>query len=114
MAKVIQRKRRQSGGSESSYIPDSSDSEAAESEKPLKMSRDTNQFRKTLNTWRDGEPSKPVLAAVSLFENLLFRITKREVENEIEKSKLRLSKAEISSVLKKVKWAENQHLPKRA
>ena len=114
VAKVIQRKRQQSGGSESSYIPDSSDSEPAESETPLKLSRDTNQFRKTLNTWRDGKPSKAVLAAVSLFENLMFRITKREVENEIAKSKIKLSQAEMSRVLNKIKWAGNQHLPNKA
>ena len=112
VAKVIQRKRQQSGGSESSYIPDSSDSEPAESETPLKLSRDTN--RKTLNTWRDGKPSKAVLAAVSLFENLMFRITKREVENEIAKSKIKLSQAEMSRVLNKIKWAGNQHLPNKA
>ena len=114
VAKVIQRKRQQSVGSESSYIPDSSDSEPAESEKPLKLSRDTNQFRKTLNTWRDGKPRKAVLAAVSLFENLMFRIKKREVENEIAKSKIKLSQAEMSRVLNKINWAGNQHLPKKA
>ena len=114
MAKVIQRKREQPGGSESSYIPYSSDSEAAESEKPLKLSRDTNQFRKTLNTWRNGKHSKAVLAAVSLVENLMFRITKREVEKEISKSKIKLSQAEMSRVLNKIKGAGNQHLPNKA
>ena len=113
MAKVIQRKRQQSGGSESSYIPDSSDSEPAESEKPLKLSRDTNQFRKILNTWRDGKPSEAVFSAVSLFENLMFRITKREVENESAKSKIKLSQAEMSRFLNKIKWAGNQHLPNK-
>ena len=113
-AKVIQRRRQQSGGSESSYNPDSSESEAAESEKHLKSSRDTNQFRKTLNTWRDGKPSKACLAAVSLFENLMYRITKREVENEIAKSKIKLSPSEMSRVLNKVKWAGNQHLPNKS
>ena len=95
-------------------MPDSSESEAAESKIHFKSSRDTNQFRKTLNTWRDGKPSKACLAAVSLFENLMYRITKREVENEIAKSKIKLSPSEMSRVLNKVKWAGNQHLPNKS
>ena len=114
VATVIQRKRQQSVGSESSNTPDSSESEAAESEKPLKLSRHTNQPSKTFNTWRDGKPSKAVLAAGSLSENLMFRITKREVQNEIAKSKIKLSQAEMSGVLNKIKRAGNQHLPNKA
>ena len=114
VAKLIQHKRQQSGRSEFSHIPDASDSEAAESEKPLKPSRDTKQFRKTLNTWRDGKPSEAVLAALSLFENLKFRIAKRKVENEIAKSKIKLSQAEMSRVLNEIKWAGNQLLPYKA
>ena len=79
----------------------------------MEPSKNQSNDLKTQHTWRDGKPAKAVVDAIALFENLAHSMTKK-VEKEIEKSKIKLTRDEMTRVLNKVQWAGNQHLPKKA